>query len=360
MAQGNVQTEPETQARIIFITGDTHGPVAPFTGELHRLLQGKGKAVAVSASGFNSNPHADKTEVLVKFIEKYKLGTGFDTVLVKDFYPKVGDIGSFVDAITKNKALPQKFYVLNVQNTEPRHTDLIVAEYANELARDKQGGAGTLVFRGSMNALLAGALKIITGDRGQVTICGTASTGKSTLADAFQYHLGYRSISSGQVVADRMAVEYRVTLDEMVQMARQDSSIPYDKNIDAFNKKTGEEESDFAIDSRLGALFIPGSFKIYAKCPLALAAERVIWDQANNPEKRKHRKQYVDVADAIAGLGARDAKDKETYIKLYDGWDFTDANNYHSTVDSGILTKEQMIEKCLVDYVAFLLEKLNN
>ena len=104
-----------------------------------------------------------------------------------------------------------------------------------------------------------------------ITITGPNACGKTTVTSLLLEFLpGYQSFSTG-AIAREMAAAVGMDIGKYVQHARA-TGIPLDKTLDDALMDLNNS-SKRIVDSRLGALFIPDSFKVYLDVNSWVAAD---------------------------------------------------------------------------------------
>jgi predicted cytidylate kinase len=174
-----------------------------------------------------------------------------------------------------------------------------------------------------------------------ITISGKAGSGKSTIAKMLAKELKLKHFSSGDFMR-QMAKEKGISIAELGKQAENDNGV-IDKEIDERQKKLGNEESNFVIDGRLSAFFIPkAEYKIFLDVDLDVAAKRIIGDKRSDEN-----------ADNIEQMKKEMKNREDSEIKRYQeyyGFNCYDLANYDVAIDTTELTPEQIIDK-LVELV---------
>ena len=83
-----------------------------------------------------------------------------------------------------------------------------------------------------------------------------------------------------------------------------------DKMIDDYQKKLGEREDNFVMESRLGFYFIPHSVKVYLKADERERARRVYTD-----EKKRTGESFMSLEDALKSIREREESDRRRFKK---------------------------------------------
>ena len=132
----------------------------------------------------------------------------------------------------------------------------------------------------------------------KIAISGNAGTGKSTLAKKLAKKLGYRYHGMGNIQR-KIAKQHGVSIIELGELERTDPSI--DNEIDDIQRKIGENEEDFVIDSWLGAHFVPTAYKIFLYGDLEERAKRIY-----NASKKRDVEKYSTLSEAINSIQKRE------------------------------------------------------
>jgi len=170
-----------------------------------------------------------------------------------------------------------------------------------------------------------------------ITISGDAGAGKSTAAGLVAGKLGYRHYSVGDFMRE-IAKKRKLTLLEVSRLAENDRGI--DTELDAMQKKLGNEEDGFVLDSRLGYHFIPKSFKVFLEVDTKEAARRIFAD------KRKLERENRTLRDTEENIRQRKKSEIQRYRKYYSLNPY-DAGNYDLVLDTTKLTPEETAMKII-------------
>ena len=171
-----------------------------------------------------------------------------------------------------------------------------------------------------------------------ISISGLPGSGKTTVGKLLAKKLGFKFYSIGDL-RGRMAMERGLTIDQLNEIGMKEEWT--DKEADEYQKKLGEKEDKFVIESRLGFHFIPESVKIFLEVDLKTAAERIFNDPRPDEKKRK------SVEKTMEGIKERIENDKTRYKKYYGIEDFMNRSHYDIVIDTTNLEIEQALEKIL-------------
>ena len=172
----------------------------------------------------------------------------------------------------------------------------------------------------------------------RITISGKPGAGKSTIARILAKELGLKYVEMGKI-AQEIALRRKTTVGELMQQARNDSSI--DAEIDAAQKHLGEKEDDFVIDGRISFYFIPNAVHVFLDVDEQVAAER-IFKKPREPDEPA----YVSVDEVQRDIHARMIANQEQYKKYY-GIDYLDKKNYALVIDTSKKTAEEIVQEIL-------------
>lgn len=176
-----------------------------------------------------------------------------------------------------------------------------------------------------------------------ITISGLPGAGKTTAAKILSQRLGYKYYSMGDL-RGKMAIEQGLTIDELNEKAKSDSSSH--TTVDEYQRKLGERENNFIIDGWMSWHFIPKSFKIFLIINEDEAARRIYEAKKNDPS-RGDEPEYKTVLEAKVVITHRVEVNKKQFRDLY-GVDFTDPQNYDAVIDTtGQTSAEETVEKIL-------------
>ena len=176
-----------------------------------------------------------------------------------------------------------------------------------------------------------------------ITISGMPGSGKTTTARLLSEKLGYKYYSMGDL-RGKMAMEQGLTIDELNEKAKKDSSSH--TAVDEYQKKLGETEDNFIIDGWLSWHFIPKSFKVFMTVDTHEAARR-IYESKKKEDNRGDEPEYKSADEAEKTIRHRVEVTKKQFQELY-GVDFTDQANYDAVIDTtGQASGNETVEKIL-------------
>ena len=171
-----------------------------------------------------------------------------------------------------------------------------------------------------------------------ITISGMPGSGKTTAGKLVAKKLGFRFYSIGDF-RGKMAMDRGLTIDQLNEIGVKEEWT--DKEADEYQKKLGEKEDDFVIESRLGFHFIPKSVKIFLDVDPETGAERIFRNQRPD-EERKETKEEV-----LESIKKRIKIDKIRYNKYYGIRDFMEKSHYDIVIYTTNLEIEKVAEKII-------------
>ena len=166
----------------------------------------------------------------------------------------------------------------------------------------------------------------------KITISGIGGVGKGTTSKLLAEKIGYKVLSGGDFFR-KMADDMDMTVYEFDQYVKENPE--YDIKLDEMQKKYGEENDNFVLESRLGWYFVPDSFKVKLICDEEIRLKRVVERDGGDIFEAKH-----DEKMRLESIHGR-------YKKLYDIDDFEDDSHYNLIIDTTNLSPEEVVEKIL-------------
>lgn len=170
-----------------------------------------------------------------------------------------------------------------------------------------------------------------------ITISGLPGSGKTSVGKLLAKRLDLKFYSIGDL-RGKMAMDRGLTIDQLNEIGMKEKWT--DREADEYQKKLGENDDNFVIESRLGFYFIPKSVKIFLEVDPRKAAERIFRNQRPD-EKRKET-----VEDVLGSIRKRMKSDETRYQKYYKV-DFLDKSHYDIIIDTTDLTAAQVVDKII-------------
>lgn len=180
-----------------------------------------------------------------------------------------------------------------------------------------------------------------------ITIAGSLGSGKSSTAKKLAELLNYKHYSTGDFMRS-IADERGISLGDLSILAESDTSI--DKELDDRNKEIGQM-SDIVLDSRLGFHFIPDSFKVFLALDSQIAAERILEDKKNNPNRSTESSGSFDSKESIIkDIESRFNSERKRYKDLYGIEDQTARGNFDLVIDTSNIPLNEVSKKVVEEY----------
>jgi cytidylate kinase len=180
-----------------------------------------------------------------------------------------------------------------------------------------------------------------------ISIAGDLSSGKTTVTRLMQESLGYEIYRNGEYFR-KLAVEMGMSVTEFNEYVKEHPEI--DRQIEQSAKEYAAIHENLIIDARLGWYAVPESFKIYLRVDTDEAAKRAFAD----PDRKKSE-SFDTVEEQKADLIKRFNLENERYFNLY-GVDKEDMSNYDFVLDTTHLSPEEVNQKIIEAYEAWLAE----
>jgi CMP/dCMP kinase len=176
-----------------------------------------------------------------------------------------------------------------------------------------------------------------------ISICGTAGSGKSTVARILAQKLGYKHYYMGGI-RRQVAKEKGMNLEEFNEFGEDDIST--DKVVDDYQAQLGKAEDNFVIEGRTSFYFIPQSFKVFIDVDPKTGAERVFKDKHKESGAHRNEKIFETVEETMDDLKKRVESDKKRYTKYYN-FDCYDLEHYDFIIDTSDHTVSQVVNAIL-------------
>lgn len=176
----------------------------------------------------------------------------------------------------------------------------------------------------------------------KITLTGDLGSGKSAVSRILCEQTGFEYVSTGRIQR-KMAEEMGVDTLELNRRADTDPAI--DEYIDSIFISLSKASGGYVVDSRMAWFFIPGSFKVYLKTAVEVAAQRIMHDPLRD------REQYASKEEAVQKILARKASENARFLSKY-GADCTNLDNFDIVIDTTHRTREEVARLILEGIVA--------
>jgi CMP/dCMP kinase len=171
-----------------------------------------------------------------------------------------------------------------------------------------------------------------------ITLTGLPGAGKSTIATLLSKELDMPWYSIGDL-RGKMAEDRGMTIDEFNALGEQEDFT--DKDVDDYQTKLGQTETNFIMDGRLSWHFIPSSFKVFLNVDEEHAAERIF--HASKEGLRPDEDPYESAQEVKEAIKARLASDQKRYHKYY-SINYLERSNYDLVIDTSTKTPEEIVK----------------
>ena len=158
-----------------------------------------------------------------------------------------------------------------------------------------------------------------------IAIAGLAGSGKNTLGSLLAEQLRYRLVCP---TFKELAAKEGITLLEFQKKAAKDPDI--DKKFDALLKEEAGK-GNCVVTTWLGAWMVNANVRVWVFAPDDTRAERLA------------KRDGTSLKEARAHIVARDAQNRERYLKLYN-IDIYDHSAFDICVNSGLYAPEQLVD----------------
>lgn len=180
-----------------------------------------------------------------------------------------------------------------------------------------------------------------------ITIAGALGSGKSSTAKRMVELLGYKFHSNGDFMRS-IATERGLTLGELSKLSETDPTV--DTALDNKNRELGND-NNIIIDSRLGFYFIPDAFKVSLELDPSIAAERILKDAENNPDRNREVRQGFDSVEGIVkSINERLESERKRYKELYGIDNHRAPENFDLVINTATMPLEAVAQKIIEEY----------
>jgi len=163
----------------------------------------------------------------------------------------------------------------------------------------------------------------------KITIFGMAGTGKTSTGKEIARRLGYEFFSGGDF-ARETAAKYGITINELDERSKTDSSIDIER--DKVISEFGRTHDNFIVEARLAWHFIPDSFRICFKCHFEERTKRIAGRERKDLEqvREETRQREISIYDRFDKYyGLKDFEDDKNFDLIVD----TQNNNFNQVVE---------------------------
>jgi CMP/dCMP kinase len=174
----------------------------------------------------------------------------------------------------------------------------------------------------------------------KITIGGLSGTGTSTIGKLLAKKLGYEFMSGGNMFR-AMAQEMDMTVEDFDVFTQGDFS--YDKALDAMQKKFGEENNAFVLESRLGWFNVPDSFKVKLHCD-----DQIRFERTSKADVDRVGTKIEDFEATRQKSLKREEDHRSRMEKLYGIKDLNDDTHFDLVLDTSTKTPDQIVDEIIV------------
>ncbi|MEE2716957.1 MAG: AAA family ATPase [SAR324 cluster bacterium] len=170
----------------------------------------------------------------------------------------------------------------------------------------------------------------------KVTLAGDPGSGKSVLRKHLAERYGFEVKAVGDFMREIAGRHgYTDITKFLVEYVTHHPEV--DHQVDEEQRRFGETNDHFVLDSHIGFHFVPDSLKIRLTCELEESARRIL-NAGRTTEAAK------DLTQAMQANAEREAAMRQNFLKLYEV-DIHDNRHFDLVVDTTPLALEQVQEK---------------
>lgn len=173
----------------------------------------------------------------------------------------------------------------------------------------------------------------------KITVNGDLGSGKSQLVKKMAAFFNLQILSVGNFFREE-AKQRNMEFNVLHELMLTDDSI--DRAIDARQKKYLVANSDYIVDSRLGAIFEPNAFKILLTVDELVGAQRILDDIEKNPNRSVEAAAKL-IQDVLKRNQHRVASELARYDRLYHV-NHLDPVHYNLVISTNDRTEEQVFQ----------------
>lgn len=172
-----------------------------------------------------------------------------------------------------------------------------------------------------------------------ITLTGDLGSGKSTVSKILIERLNFDYVCTGAIqrtIAERLGM----TTTELNIYAETHPEI--DDEIDSIFKSL-KDDDNLIVDSRMAWFFLPESFKVFLKCDVLVAVDRIFADEKRNKEV------YENKEIALLNIVERKNSEIRRYIDYYNA-DISDMQNFDLIIDTSFLSPQEVVDLILQNF----------
>lgn len=179
----------------------------------------------------------------------------------------------------------------------------------------------------------------------KITIGGLPGSGKGTVGRKLAEALRYKFICGGDLFR-KAAEKNNMTMEEFDIYMKENPEKRVDKELDSLQKKLGESESNFVLESRLAWYLVPDSVKIKLNAEEDERIGRISQDDSGN--------RIAYQKDSFEATREKTLKREQVHqakiFEIYGIEDMMDDNHFDLVIDTTKLTPDEVLQEIL-DYL---------
>lgn len=176
-------------------------------------------------------------------------------------------------------------------------------------------------------------------NQNKITVNGDLGSGKTELVKKMALVFNLQILSVGNFLREE-AGQRNMDFKELHELLLTDDSI--DLAVDARQKEYLIANSNYIVDSRLGAIFEPNAFKILLTVDRNIGAQRILDDIPKNPN-RLVEAVATSLEDVLERNDHRVASELARYRKLY-GVNHLDPVHYNLVISTNDRTEDHIFQ----------------
>ncbi len=189
-------------------------------------------------------------------------------------------------------------------------------------------------------------LKNTMNKKSLITITGDIGSGKSSTVRELASRLEYETFSAGDTWR-ALAKEREMNIKEINIQGETDGG-SLDEYVDAKQKEALTKE-EMIVDGHLAHVWAPESFKIFLSIDTTIAAERILKDKKNNPNRTMEPGESAE--SIFKHVRERNISNHVRYKKYY-GIKYDDFSDYDLVIDTGLKenTLDVVVDRIIEKY----------